>query len=131
DARSLHPKAVAVLDAWCETGWVQREVVDPFTAGNSATPPVTTAGPASLPVLTDEQTIALAAITGASGFAPFLLHGVTGSGKTEVYLRALAHLLERRPDAQALVLVPEINLTPQFEAAFRARFASLAEGAIV
>ncbi|CAM2194977.1 Primosomal protein N' [Paraburkholderia kururiensis] len=131
DARSLHPKAVAVLDAWCETGWVQREVVDPFAAGNSATPPVTTAGPASLPVLTDEQTIALAAITGASGFAPFLLHGVTGSGKTEVYLRALAHLLERRPDAQALVLVPEINLTPQFEAAFRARFASLAEGAIV
>ena len=65
------------------------------------------------------------------GFAPFLLHGVTGSGKTEVYLHALADLLAARPDAQALVLVPEINLTPQFEAAFRTRFAALPEGAIV
>jgi primosomal protein N' (replication factor Y) (superfamily II helicase) len=56
---------------------------------------------------------------------------VTGSGKTEVYLHALAALLAERPDMQALVLVPEINLTPQFEAAFRARFAALADGSIV
>lgn len=84
------------------------------------------------PPLTDQQAEALDAIRAAQGFAPFLLHGVTGSGKTEVYLHALASLLAQRPDAQALVLVPEINLTPQFEAAFRARFAgTLAPDAIV
>ncbi|VVE19483.1 Primosomal protein N' [Pandoraea eparura] len=52
---------------------------------------------------------------------PFLLYGVTGSGKTEVYLRAVAEALRER-DAQILVLVPEINLTPQLEGVFRARF---------
>jgi primosomal protein N' (replication factor Y) len=53
---------------------------------------------------------------------PFLLFGATGSGKTEVYLRCVQALLERDPQAQALVMVPEINLTPQLEQRFAMRF---------
>ncbi|MCK5913326.1 MAG: DEAD/DEAH box helicase, partial [Desulfuromusa sp.] len=53
-------------------------------------------------------------------FAGFLLHGVTGSGKTEVYLQAVDQCL--KSDRQALILVPEISLTPQLVARFRARF---------
>jgi len=53
-------------------------------------------------------------------FKTFLLHGVTGSGKTEVYLRTVAECLQQQ--RQALILVPEIALTPQLVARFRARF---------
>ncbi len=70
--------------------------------------------------LTAEQAAALAQIDQQPG--PFLLHGATGSGKTEVYMRAAARVLAQDPAAQVLVLVPEINLTPQLEARFAARF---------
>lgn len=77
--------------------------------------------PIASPVaLTPEQADALARIEAGSG--TFLLFGSTGSGKTEVYLRTVATLLERQPGAQALVMVPEINLTPQLETRFKARF---------
>ncbi|MCW5582016.1 MAG: primosomal protein N', partial [Luteimonas sp.] len=66
-----------------------------------------------------EQAIAIDAIRAARGFAPMLLDGVTGSGKTEVYLHAIADCLAR--GRQALVLVPEIGLTPQMLARFRMR----------
>jgi primosomal protein N' (replication factor Y) (superfamily II helicase) len=135
DARALHPKARATLDEWQMRGWVSLETGDVVEHDIALAPEIEKAAlhasDALLPLLTAEQADAVDAIRGAKGFAAFLLHGVTGSGKTEVYLHALADLLSARPDAQALVLVPEINLTPQFEAAFRTRFAALPEGAIV
>jgi len=73
--------------------------------------------------LNPHQSEALAAILGSldrHAFAPFLLHGVTGSGKTEVYLQAITHALDQGKNA--LVLVPEIALTPQLVRRFRARF---------
>ncbi|QHI97878.1 primosomal protein N' [Xylophilus rhododendri] len=73
-----------------------------------------------VPEATPEQAQALEQLAAGSG--AFLLFGATGSGKTEVYLRSVAAMLAARPDAQALVMVPEINLTPQLEARFRARF---------
>jgi primosomal protein N' (replication factor Y) len=70
--------------------------------------------------LTAAQTTAVAAITADLGrYRPFLLAGVTGSGKTEVYLHCVAAALER--GRQALMLVPEINLTPQLAAALERR----------
>ena len=78
---------------------------------------------ASEPMLTPEQTHAVAQIQEQAG--PFLLFGATGSGKTEVYLQSVQALLERDPAAQALVMVPEINLTPQLEARFQERFGPL------
>ena len=69
--------------------------------------------------LTAEQENALRSLPGG-GFGVSLLFGVTGSGKTEIYLRAVARALEA--GGQALVLVPEIALTPALEAAFRERF---------
>ena len=65
------------------------------------------------------------------GNRPALLFGATGSGKTEVYLRAAAQALADDPDAQVLVMVPEINLTPQLQDRFVARFAHLGKERVV
>ncbi len=70
--------------------------------------------------LTSEQQLAVDAVTQASGYGCFLLHGITGSGKTEVYVHLMHHVLSQ--GGQVLLLVPEINLTPQLENYFRNRF---------
>ena len=95
-------------------GWVSsRQVL--------AVPRVADMPLAPQPELNEEQALAVENIVQASQmFKAWLVHGITGSGKTEVYIRLMQHVLQQQ-DAQVLVLVPEINLTPQLEARFRSR----------
>jgi primosomal protein N' (replication factor Y) len=105
----------SVIKALEQKGYVviqQREVLRTATE-----PAVASDRPKAL---TDSQNHALSVITGLDEYARLLLHGVTGSGKTEVYLQAIAPILEQ--GKSAIVLVPEIGLTPQLTDRFRARF---------
>ncbi len=100
------------LRALAERGWIEPcQIVggEPVTA------------PESGPELNPRQTEAIAAVSAAlDRFQPFLLEGVTGSGKTEVYIRLLLRVLEA--GGQALLLVPEIGLTPQLRRRLARRF---------
>ncbi len=94
-----------------------RKVLQPTEAVSTVSD---TPSPDPIPRLSPEQKEVIARLQGVS--QPVLLFGATGSGKTEVYLRTAQTLLEEDPEAQVLVMVPEINLTPQLEARFIERF---------
>jgi primosomal protein N' (replication factor Y) len=74
-----------------------------------------------IPSLNDEQKAVINAIKNKKGYQASLIFGITGSGKTEVYMQLIEQLL-KESKTQALILVPEINLTPQLENRFRTRF---------
>jgi primosomal protein N' (replication factor Y) len=115
------PRAATILKPLLKSGWITRSEVrverDPFHDEEFL--------PSQALTLTEEQQAAyariVAAIESEEKVRPILLHGITGSGKTEVYLQAIARVLER--GGTALVLVPEISLTPQTIERFKARFA--------
>jgi len=105
------------IDGWREAARAlhKRGLVERRAVPADAVAPAPQPGPEPNP----EQQEAIAVLAAARGFSPVLLEGVTGSGKTEVYLHAIADCLAR--GRQALVLVPEIGLTPQTLGRFRAR----------
>ncbi len=106
----------AVVQALAKRGLIERLAFQPEYPAVSLTP--------SALQLNDEQTAALRVIRQHSGYHTTLVEGVTGSGKTEIYLQLIADVIAR--GQQALVLVPEIALTPQTVARFAARFGSAA-----
>jgi primosomal protein N' (replication factor Y) len=113
DIAAVSPSALQAIKEFIAQGWA----VESDEIAESAPAPVKTD---ELPPLTPPQEQAVAAILSHDQFQVWLLYGITGSGKTEVYLRVIEQVLQR--GGQALVLVPEINLTPQLESRFRARF---------
>ena len=120
--RALAPTAMTTLKSLLESGWVEEINLPSSTGGRAAE------GEGELPpiifnnahALTAEQQHAVDAVNQAQGYGCFLLHGITGSGKTEVYAHLMHQILQH--GGQVLLLVPEINLTPQLEHYFQSRF---------
>ncbi len=107
--------ARAALRALRERGWIEEFEATPSLPAQTRSPAVEAA-----PELNPAQRSALDAVTQSGGYRAFLLDGVTGSGKTEVYFGIVAELLRR--NRQTLLLTPEIGLTPQLIERVRRRF---------
>jgi len=114
-AREALPVPLSVLKALQSKGWILEVAVEP-----GASAPTTAAVPHGLQLTKAQQHAIDSVRVAGDQFRCFLLEGVTGSGKTEVYLQLIAPLLEN--GRQVLVLVPEIGLTPQLVDRFRSRF---------
>ena len=114
----LPPSERRALKRLLERGWVSETLSAPDRLIDETSDSVDS----TKPELTQEQRASVDAVLEAPpGFKTWLLHGITGSGKTEVYLRAMEAALET--NGQVLFLVPEIGLTPQLESRIRIRFA--------
>ena len=117
DLLTMSARAAELAESWVREGWVEKHAE-------------TTPGPRAdfstnaQHELTDEQRGAVDSISaGLGSYSPWLLEGITGSGKTEVYFRLIEQTVAR--GLQTLLMVPEINLTPQLEERFRDRFPEL------
>lgn len=121
EARKVYSAAPAMLKKWHAAGQIaiidQAQLANAAPADNLAAAAIL---PENLPVLSDEQQHVLQHLSPLGAFAVDVLHGITGSGKTEIYLRRIAEILQR--GEQCLIIVPEISLTPQLESRFRQRF---------
>lgn len=114
-----------VLPLWrrAAKGLLEKGLIERFETSAAASPPEAGADAIPGPVLNDDQNAALETLRAATGFAAFLLDGVTGSGKTEVYLQVIRDVLAAQQ--QVLILVPEIGLTPQLVARLQQRLGVL------
>ena len=108
--KTIHSQAAHYLNQWQLQGWIQTTSV-----------PACGSIPESQHQLNQQQLLASTTVQNKFGqFAPFLLYGITGSGKTEVYFDIMAKILQQ--GKQVLFLLPEINLTPQLLQRVRQRF---------
>ena len=143
ELKALASTASAALKAMVSEGWVESfevtQEINVLVRADPSTPAfspelVEGAGQTDVVVsshvfnnahtLTSEQQAAVDAVTQTQCYGCFLLHGITGSGKTEVYVHLMHHVL--LSGGQVLLLVPEINLTPQLEQYFHSRFPDIA-----
>ncbi len=121
DALKTAPQARVALRAQKQMPLAAALVAAGWATWSRTAPAGTPPPPATGPALTPDQTAVLDALRPQLGrFGVQLVHGVTGSGKTELYLRLIETVLAA--GRQTLVLIPEIALTPQLEGHFRARF---------
>ena len=119
-ARLIYPGANRLLNEWMANGWIERRAA----VRTPAAVPASASSLADQPELTGEQSKAVESIGETLGqFVPWLLNGVTGSGKTEVYFSLIQQVAAL--GGQTLLLVPEINLTPQLEARLERRLPGL------
>ena len=119
DALKLMGYSLAQLNTLEKKGYLAKELIDPLSAQQQKN----TSHENLIIALNTEQSAAIQSIaSNQENFMAHLLHGVTGSGKTEVYIEAAKRVIQK--DKQALILIPEINLTPQTLARFQSQLDS-------